>query len=82
MMVLNVKTLSVEIKDIIQNVQKNLEKIYIQGTEMLVPSLEKYFTWVHTHTEDLRKSCQATEIVESLDKNVRAWIKGEIYENR
>ena len=80
MIVLNVKTVSNELKTIIQNVRHNIE-LHINDKVFLMQSFFKYFTWLQTHQADLCKACQAAEVIESLDRNYRAWMKGEIYEN-
>ena len=80
MILLNVKTISNELKTIIQNVKNNIE-LHLEDKKFQTQSIFKYFTWVKTHQDDLCKACQAAEIIESLDRNFRAWMKGEIYEN-
>lgn len=80
MIILNVKTVSNELKTIIQNVKNNIE-LHVGDKVFITQSIHKYFTWLKTHHEDLCKACQAAEVIESLDRNYRAWMKGEIYEN-
>lgn len=72
MMVINVKVLS-------SDIQETVRSLLDYPFEKRV--LAKYFAWVFNHAKELQRNCQYAELVDSLDRNIRAWIKGEIYES-
>lgn len=49
--------------------------------EILGAEFSRYFTWLRSHQEGLRKICRNNEIFCSVDKSVKAWLRGEEYES-
>ena len=81
MILLNVKTLSFELKNTIQSVRDKIAYFNILHKDKVETLLRRFFSWIRENTDSLRKSCLSVSVLESIDSSQRAWIKGEIYEH-
>ena len=87
--VLVVSALADEIHDTIKIVTKKVRNLLNKDLslttsstrEILKSEFSKYFVWLRLHQDGLIKICRNNEIFCSVNKSVKAWLKGEEYES-
>ena len=74
-------TINIVTKKIRNLLNKDLSLTTNSTKDILKSEFTRYFTWLRQHEDGLRKICRNNEIFCSVDKSVKAWLKGEEYES-
>lgn len=74
-------TINIVTKKIRALLNKDISLTTNSTKDILKSEFTRYFTWLRLHEDGLRKICRNNEIFCSVDKSVKAWLKGEEYES-
>jgi hypothetical protein len=74
-------TINIVTKKIRNLLNQDLSLTTDSTREILKSEFSRYFSWLRLHQDGLIKVCRNNEIVCSVNKSVKAWLKGEEYES-